>query len=479
MNLNEFWPKCLQRLQCSLSVRQYQMWIAPLTVAETADAWLVYAKTQFVLTQVKKQFWAEIEALKTELATDAPALTLTIGEGAHLQAAAAAPSTVAPDAEAAAGRESALDIVQKYVRADASVPPPAASLPSKDAMDKGKARPAHNLQAEFTFDTLVVGKGNEVAVAVARNIAEQPGGDYNPFYLYSSPGLGKTHLVQAIGHALLQAHPQAKVAYMHADDYVRSLMNAAKKQAFDAFKQQYKPYDLLILDDVQFIAGKERTMEEFFYLFNHFQKEKKQLILTGDKLPNDIDEMDVRLKTRFNSGLSLRLEPPELEMRVAILQKKAELAGARLDEAAAFFIAKHIKGSVRDLEGAFKRVDARSRFTGRAIDTELVREALQDIVASSHRVMTAEGIMETVSKYYGVSVNDLTGKKRARNIARPRQMAMALMKDLTALSLPAIGHCFDRNHTTVMHAVSTIADLRQEEAQIEQDYQKLLILIKS
>lgn len=475
MNLHEFWPECQRRLRQSLSAQQYQTWITRLAVAEEDGAWMVYAESKFKCDWVRKNFWAQIEAVKNELAADAPPLVLAIGEERHFQAAADVPAAEARPA-AAVVRESALAIVQKYVRDTAPADQPAAAA---SAGEKAPAKAVHNLQAEFTFDTLVVGKGNEVAVAVARNIAEQPGGDYNPFYLYSSPGLGKTHLVQAIGHALLRAHPRAKVAYMHADDYVRSLMNAAKKQAFDTFKQQYKQYDLLILDDVQFIAGKERTMEEFFYLFNHFQKERKQLILTGDKLPNDIDEMDVRLKTRFNSGLSLRLEPPELEMRVAILQKKAELAGTALDEAAAFFIAKHIKGSVRDLEGAFKRVDARSRFTGRAVDIDLVREALQDLVASSHRVMTAEGILETVSKYYGISMNDLTGKRRLRNIARPRQIAMTLMKELTALSLPAIGQHFGCNHTTVLHGVKTIAQKRREEAQLEQDYQKLLILIKS
>ena len=341
-------------------------------------------------------------------------------------------------------------------------------------------RDAQRLSPEFTFDTLVVGKGNEVAVAVARSISENPGGHYNPFFLYSSPGLGKTHLVQAIGHTLLQLQPKAKVAYIHGQDYLRSVMNAARNNTFDALKQKYKQYDLLILDDVQFIADKTRTMEEFFYLFNHFYNERKQIILTSDELPENIDGMDVRLKTRFSQGLTMRLEPPEFEMRVAILQKKAQLAGVKLEEDAAFFIAKHIQGSVRYLEGAFKRVEASSRFTGKPINIDLATHALKDLVASAYKVITTEMIMEAVAGYYKIGIGDLTGKKRTRNIARPRQMAMMLTKELTNLSLPAIGSSFGgRDHTTVMHAVKTIADLRKESPDTERDYQKLLILIKN
>ena len=249
------------------------------------------------------------------------------------------------------------------------------------------------------------------------------------------------------------------------------LMHSSKK---------YKQYDLLILDDVQFLAGKDRTMEEFFYIFNYFYTEQKQIILTSDKLPENIEGMDMRLKTRFSSGLTMYLEPPEFEMRVAILQKKAELAGVELEEDAAFFIAKHIQGSVRYLEGAFKRVEASSRFTGKPIDIDLATTALKDLVASAYKVITTEMIMEAVSNYYKISISDLTGQKRTRNIARPRQMAMTLAKELTSLSLPAIGSSFGgRDHTTVMHGVKTIANLRKENPDTERDYQKLLILIKN
>ena len=489
MTIAEFWPLCLQHLKQQLSTQQYSMWIAPLTVGEENGQWLVYTPNNFLFGHVKKQFWPHIQAAKAELApADAPELTLKIGQGLRLEAAGnAAPAAAANTA--AKQTPSAEQIIGKHLQAKSSSAAPATpaataiSAPNTAVPDSKPAagkRDTQRLSPEFTFDTLVVGKGNEVAVAVARNISENPGGSYNPFFLYSSPGLGKTHLVQAVGHTLLQLQPKAKVAYVHAHEYLRSVMSAASTNTFDALKQKYKQYDLLILDDVQFIAGKDRTMEEFFYLFNHFYNERKQIILTSDELPENIDRMDVRLKTRFSQGLTMRLEPPEFEMRVAILQKKAQLAGVKLEEDAAFFIAKHIQGSVRYLEGAFKRVEASSRFTGKPINIDLATHALKDLVASAYKVITTEMIMEAVAGYYKIGISDLTGKKRTRNIARPRQMAMMLTKELTSLSLPAIGSSFGgRDHTTVMHAVKTIADLRKESPDTERDYQKLLILIKN
>ena len=489
MTIAEFWPLCLQHLKQQLSTQQYSMWIAPLTVGEENGQWLVYTPNNFLFGHVKKQFWPHIQAAKAELApADAPELTLKIGQGLRLEAAGnAAPAAAANTA--AKQTPSAEQIIGKHLQAKSSSAAPATpaataiSAPNTAVPDSKPAagkRDTQRLSPEFTFDTLVVGKGNEVAVAVARNISENPGGSYNPFFLYSSPGLGKTHLVQAVGHTLLQLQPKAKVAYVHAHEYLRSVMSAASTNTFDALKQKYKQYDLLILDDVQFIAGKDRTMEEFFYLFNHFYSERKQIILTSDELPENIDGMDVRLKTRFSQGLTMRLEPPEFEMRVAILQKKAQLAGVKLEEDAAFFIAKHIQGSVRYLEGAFKRVEASSRFTGKPINIDLATHALKDLVASAYKVITTEMIMEAVAGYYKIGISDLTGKKRTRNIARPRQMAMMLTKELTSLSLPAIGSSFGgRDHTTVMHAVKTIADLRKESPDTERDYQKLLILIKN
>lgn len=476
MSIAEFWPLCLQYLQQHLPAQQYKAWIEPLTVGEENGQWLVYTPTNFLFGHVKRQFWAQICQAKTELAPGSDTeLVLKVGQGQHFQAAMA----TAPNAEKEQPK-GARDIIGKHLQAAPVAGHSAAQSDGGKKNTDNRREAQHDLLPELTFDTLVVGKGNEVAVAVARNISEHPGGDYNPFFLYSSPGLGKTHLVQAIGHALLQNRPQAKVSYVHAHDYIRNFMKAARANAFDAFKQKYKHYDLLILDDVQFIAGKDRTMEEFFYLYNHFYNEKKQIILTGDTLPVNIEAMDLRLKTRFSSGLTMRLEPPELEMRIAILYKKAELAGVCLDEQAAFFIAKHIQGSVRELEGAFKRVAANSHFTGKPIDIDLAANALQDIVANAYKVITVETIQDAVSKYYRINISDLLGKKRTRNIVRPRQMAMALAKELTNLSLPGIGSSFGgRDHTTVMHGIKAVAKQRTEDTKTEQDYQTLLILIKN
>lgn len=513
MTLAEFWPQCLDRLYAALTPQQFDTWIAPLTVSEENGRWVVYGKNQFTANMLKKQFAPLIEQTRTELAPDMPALQFKTGKGQSFQRAAATannntaaeeglsekpkPQSRGKSKESLSEKPqnrtkaSAADILAERMKSlpdqgrankTAQTEETAKSKPKNNA-DKEKAEHFYaqtNLSHDYTFDTLVEGKGNRIAVAAAQSIAENPGCGYNPFFLYGSTGLGKTHLVQAIGNALLHSRPDAKVRYMHADDYIRSFMSTVRRNDYDAFKQQYKPYDLLIIDDIQFIKGKERTMEEFFYLYNHFHNEKKQLILTCDVLPTKIEDMDDRLKSRFSWGLTLELEPPELEMRVAILQKKAETAGVELDEQAAFFIAKHIRSNVRELEGAFKRVEARSRFLKKNIDIDLAAEALQDIVASAYKIITADLIMDTVAKHYRIKISDMLGAKRTRNIARPRQVAMSLTKELTNLSLPAIGDAFGgRDHTTVMHAVKTVAKLRHDDPELAQDYEKLLILIQN
>ena len=324
------------------------------------------------------------------------------------------------------------------------------------------------------------GKGNRLAVAAARSIAENPGKNYNPFFLYGSTGLGKTHLAQAVGNELLRLKPEAKVYYMHAEDFVRGMIQAFRNHAHDAFRQQYKPYDFLIIDDIQFIKGKDRSMEEFFHLYNHCHHHKKQIILTCDVLPTKIDDMDDRLKSRFSWGLTLELEPPELEMRVEILQKKADSVGVELKEEAAFFIATHIRSNVRELEGAFKRVEARSRFEHKPIDVELATEALQDIVAGNFKPINLPLIMDAVAKYYGIRTADLIGKKRAQSIVRPRHLAIKLARELTTHSYEDIGKAFGgRDHSTVLNSVKKADELRQDNAEIAQDYEKLLIIIKN
>ena len=414
------WPHALYALRDTLSNQQYQMWIAPLTVSTENDAWVVYAKNNFVFGFVKSHFWQKIEAAVANLAPNAPVLQLKIGLGEQVSVASApaasASSTwvesedeadvlltddvldtpsapVAAETEAhnnmARGITTAQDIIQrnlerprkpKIVENSSQI-----ITPSAPAIIKSTAtelppidHPAEQtrLNPSYTFETLVQGKGNRMAYAGAQTIAENPGSSmYNPYFIYGSTGLGKTHLIQAIGNRIYQQHPRAKIRYIHAETYVRDIMKAFRSSSFDEFKRHYHSLDLLLIDDVQFISGKDRTMEEFFYLFNHLLDEKKQVVMTCDTLPANIKNMDDRLKSRFSWGLTVELEPPELEMRVAILQKKAEAAHVQLQEKAAFFIAQHIRSNVRELEGAFKRVAAHSLFQHKPIDIELATEA--------------------------------------------------------------------------------------------------------
>ena len=510
MTLDQFWPHCLHHLRHTLPAKQYQSWIEPLSVGEGAGGeWVVYAPSRFVLNMLRTRYAAEISKLLAErLPENTPTLRFEQGKGKHYapadkpvpvrtaKAAAPVEQTSKPAATQHADKRSALEIVQSRLeslginpQAEPSRQPTPAKPAAKPAQAKSAAKREErqqqryaqtNLSPEYTFDTLVEGKGNRLAVAAARSIAENPGKNYNPFFLYGSTGLGKTHLAQAVGNELLRLKPEAKVYYMHAEDFVRGMIQAFRNHAHDAFRQQYKPYDFLIIDDIQFIKGKDRSMEEFFHLYNHCHHHKKQIILTCDVLPTKIDDMDDRLKSRFSWGLTLELEPPELEMRVEILQKKADSVGVELKEEAAFFIATHIRSNVRELEGAFKRVEARSRFEHKPIDVELATEALQDIVAGNFKPINLPLIMDAVAKYYGIRTADLIGKKRAQSIVRPRHLAIKLARELTTHSYEDIGKAFGgRDHSTVLNSVKKADELRQEDAEIAQDYEKLLIIIKN
>ena len=515
MTLAEFWPMCLRRLRDMLPPGQFAQWIAPLTVGEEGEVWVVYGKNQFACNMLKSQFAGKIEAVMQELVPNRAAFIFKTGEGIRYEMADVGVVEKPPVHEVrdelpvqaelsdempsegpakSVQAKTAADILAERMKNLPHEPrhtAEPASRPESEVLAKARTdaqRDAEearyeqtNLSPDYTFDTLVEGKGNRLAAAAAQAIAESPGQSYNPFFLYGSTGLGKTHLVQAVGNELLKNRPDAKVRYMHSDDYIRSFMKAVRNNTYDVFKQQYKQYDLLIIDDIQFIKGKDRTMEEFFYLYNHFHNEKKQLILTCDVLPAKIEGMDDRLKSRFSWGLTLELEPPELEMRIAILQKKAEAAGISIEDEAALFIANLIRSNVRELEGAFNRVSASSRFMNRpVIDIDLARTALQDIIAEKHKVITADIIIDAVAKYYRIKISDVLGKKRTRNIARPRQVAMSLTKELTTLSLPSIGDSFGgRDHTTVMHGIRAVSKLREEDPELAQDYEKLLILIQN
>jgi chromosomal replication initiator protein len=340
---------------------------------------------------------------------------------------------------------------------------------------EGGLKHSNYLNVSSTFATFVEGKSNQLGLAAARQVAENPGGAYNPLFIYGGVGLGKTHLMQAVGNAMVARNPNAKVVYLHSERFVADMVKALQLNAINDFKRYYRSMDALLIDDIQFFAGKERSQEEFFHTFNSLLEGGRQIILTCDRFPKEINGLEERLKSRFGWGLTVAVEPPELETRVAILMKKAEQVNIDLPHEAAFFIAQRIRANVRDLEGALKRVIASANFTGRAIDVELVREALKDLLALQDKQVGIDNIQRVVCEYYKIKMNDMISKRRSRSVARPRQVAMALAKELTNHSLPEIGEAFGgRDHTTVLHACRKIKELQEETADIREDMKNLL-----
>jgi chromosomal replication initiator protein len=351
------------------------------------------------------------------------------------------------------------------------VAPPSVIAPQVE----GGIKHQSNINPNYTFNNFVEGKSNQLAHAAALQVAENPGGSYNPLFIYGGVGLGKTHLMHAVGNALLEKNPKARVVYLHSERFVADMVKALQLKAMSEFKRFYRSVDALLIDDIQFFAGKDQSQEEFFHTFNALLEGGQQMIVTCDRYPKEIDGLEERLRSRFGWGLTVAVEPPELETRVAILMKKAEEVGAELPPDAAFFIAQRIRSHVRDLEGALKRVIAHSKFTGDAIDIELVKKSLKDLLALQDKLVSITNIQSTVAEYYKIKTSDLMAKRRNRSVARPRQMAMALAKELTNHSLPEIGDAFGgRDHTTVLHACRKIRELRDSSADMREDYKKLL-----
>ena len=436
--MHNLWDACLRRLEQELPAQQFNTWIRPLAPEAGAgsDTLVLAAPNRFVLELVRERFAARIERLVTEASGRELGLRLVLARG--------------PDA--AVGNSARPP--QPQPRAEA----PAA--PERGRLNKG-----------FTFDSFVTGKANQLARAAAIQVSENPGISYNPLFIYGGVGLGKTHLLQAIGNHLADVRPQARIRYSHAEQYVTDVVRAYQQKSFDEFKRYYHSLDLLLIDDIQFFSNKGRTQEEFFYAFNALVEAHKQIVITCDTYPKEIAGMEERLISRFGWGLTVAIEPPELEMRVAIVLKKAEADSIELSEEIAFFIAKHIRSNVRELEGALKKVLAFSRFNARELSLELAKEALRDILNVASRQVSVEGIQKTVAEYFKLKISDMHSKKRNRNVARPRQVAMALAKELTQMSLPEIGEAFgNRDHTTVLHACRTIANLRKQDTGLNRDY---------
>jgi chromosomal replication initiator protein len=471
---DQFWPACLERLAGELSTQQFNTWIKPLT-ADTADGGVVlYAPNRFILQFIKDRFLTRIEELAVELIGEV-LVELRVGQGHKV---------VPPSNHSAPSMADARPAAQPSSAPSAATNPAASVAQAKQqaaAKAIGAGHESTRLNPAFTFESLVTGKGNQLARAAALQIAENPGDPaYNPLFVYGGVGLGKTHLIQAIGNHVYHKNPAAKIRYIHAERYVADIMRAYQHKAFDEFKRYYHSLDLLLIDDIQFFAGKNRTQEEFFYAFNALIEGGKQVIMTCDTFPRHIEGMEERLISRFSWGLTVEIQPPELEMRVAILMKKAEVDSIKLDPNVAFFIAQNVRSNVRELEGALKRVVAYSRFTHQPIALELVKEALKDILAAGNRQVTIDAIQKTVAEYFKIKLSDMHSKKRSRDIARPRQIAMAIAKELTPLSLPNIGEAFGgRDHTTVLHACKTIAELRESDEDMAHDYNALVAMLRN
>jgi chromosomal replication initiator protein len=439
--MNSFWRSCLSHFEQQLPPQQFKTWIKPLKFQAAASAVTLTAPNRFVLQWIRDRFLGEIQRLAVE----------------RLGAA----------------------VTVSLVLAEKEFPAPSKSLTPETHGIKPSTRDISRLNPDFNFTTFVTGKANELARAAAIQVAERPGEAYNPLFVYGGVGLGKTHLIHAIGNLLQERNPQSRIRYIHAEQYVSDVVRAYQHKAFDDFKRYYHSLDLLLIDDIQFFSGKSRTQEEFFYAFNALIESRKQVVITCDTYPREILGMENRLISRFGWGLTVAVEPPELEMRVAILLKKAEVEKVILDEAVAFFIATHSQTNVRELEGALKRILAYSRFSGLPISVELCRDALKDLLALQSRQVSIDNIQKTVAEYYKIKVSEMYSKKRSRNIARPRQIAMALAKELTHLSLPDIGEAFGgRDHTTVLHACRKVAALKASNHEVTRDFDSLLKVLR-
>lgn len=437
------WQSCLDRLEREVPGQQLNTWIRPLQSEEAQGELRLFAPNRFVRDWVETHFYDRIrELVASQRPEQPPAVRLVVG-------------SMGPGTGGSAGDTGERD------------PAPA---------EGGGVEPAaSSLNPNFTFETFVEGKSNQLASAASKQVVENPGGAYNPLFIYGGVGLGKTHLMHAIGNELLRRNEHGQVIYLHSERFVADMVKALQHNAIDAFKRHYRSVDALLIDDIQFFAGKERSQEEFFHTFNALLEGQQQVVMTCDRYPKEVQGLEERLKSRFGWGLTMAIEPPELETRVAILKRKAEEDGRELPDEVAFFIAKRIRSNIRELEGALRRVLANAQFTGQEITLDFTKEALRDLLALQDKLVSIENIQKTVAEYYKIRVSDLLSKKRSRSIARPRQVAMALAKELTSHSLPEIGEAFGgRDHTTVLHAARKIAELRASDTSVDEDYGNLL-----
>jgi len=448
------WEKCLNHLQDEFPSQQFNTWIRPLQAEHNGGKLVLFAPNRFVLDWIVERFLSRIKELARQFSDgETPEVYLEVGSK----------RTEAIKSDDESGRSTT----------SASIIPITAAIKTPEKPFQS------NLNLHFTFENFVEGKSNQLARAASQQVAENPAVAYNPLFLYGGVGLGKTHLLHAIGNQIVRNNPHAKVLYLHSERFVADMVKALQTNAMNEFKRYYRSVDALLIDDIQFFAGKDRTQEEFFHTFNALlESQQQQVILTCDRYPKEINGVEERLKSRLGWGLTVAVEPPELETRVAILMSKAEQSRIDLPYEVAFFVAKRIRSNVRELEGALKRIVANAHFTGHAITVDFVKESLRDLLALQDKLISIENIQRTVAEYYKVKVADLLSKRRSRSVARPRQVAMALAKELTNHSLPEIGDAFGgRDHTTVLHAYRLINKLRETNTAIEEDYTNLLRIL--
>jgi chromosomal replication initiator protein len=463
--MTTFWDSCLSALRQTMPEQQLVTWILPLKLNGEGSKLQLLAPNRFVLQWVKDRYLDRIQELANAHFKEPTLIEMALAS-----------------IESASNTQSQTKSAKQGEDIDTPSPKQKISPSSERAypsIDKGpEAKPherGNRLNPLFTFENFVGGRANQLARAAAMQVGENPGKAYNPLFVYGGVGLGKTHLIHAIGNHLLQDRVSARVRYVHAEQYVADVVRAYQHKSFDTFKRYYHSLDLLMIDDIQFFGGKTRTQEEFFFAFNALVETGKQIIITCDSFPKEIIGMEDRLISRFGWGLTVAIEPPELEMRVAILLRKADMDGTPIDESVAFYVAKHVRSNVRELEGALKRIQAYARFHQATLNMDIAREALKDVIAVQKRQVSIDNIQKTVADFYKIKVADMFSKKRSRALARPRQIAMALTKELTSMSLPDIGDAFGgRDHTTVLHACRKIAELKQEDPLMQKDFQTLL-----
>jgi chromosomal replication initiator protein len=474
----EVWSECLEKLKEELPAQQFNTWLRPLQ-GEYADGVLqIYAPNKFVLDWVKEKFLRRINELIKESGDESIAsVSLKIGsikETVNKTSDNASVAKLKAEVKDNSGSNSG------HNRREDREPLASASKPVERRVEVEGSIIKHQsfLNPNFTFDTFVEGKSNQLARAASVQVAENPGGAYNPLFLYGGVGLGKTHLMHSVGNEIVKKNPNAKVVYLHSERFVADMVKALQINAINEFKRYYRSVDALLIDDIQFFARKERSQEEFFHTFNALLEGGQQMILTCDRYPKEIDNMEERLKSRFGWGLTVMVEPPELETRVAILMKKAEQNKVNLSSESAFFIAQKIRSNVRELEGALKLVAANAHFTGEEITPVFIRECLKDLLALHDKQVSIENIQRTVAEYYKIKVADLLSKRRTRSVTRPRQMAMALAKELTNHSLPEIGDAFGgRDHTTVLHACKKVVELKDSDPGIREDHHNFMRIL--